>query len=454
MSVQIYANNASTTLTSSIIATDLTIIVADGSAFPSPAIGQYFLITIELGSLREIVKVSGRSGNTLTVASTGDRGQEGTSAAPWAPGSVVEGRTTRDSFARFARYEDLLFGYASTIYAPGTSAFTDKSVLFSSTDGKLRQDNANFNYNTTGTLLTVTNATVVSVLKASTIDSGAATPIGFKTNSGTQQFNIAHIASAVNYAGVRGGIVSTGAIVETIGSDTDIDLIFTPKGAGLARFAGAYGYTGINSPAQITATQNNYSPASASSANILRINSDAGRTITGFAGGVSGRTVTFVNNGTFTITFTNEDAGSTAGNRFKLNGASLDLFANTAATFWYDTVVSRWVALSSASAPVNIVQALTDAATINWDTSLGSIGTVTLAGSRIVAAPINAKIGSYMLKIVQDATGSRTITSWNAVFKWPLATPPTLSTAPASIDWLSFFYDGTNFIGSLLKGVA
>ena len=87
---------------------------------------------------------------------------------------------------------------------------------------------------------------------------------------------------------------------------------------------------------------------------------------------------------------------------------------------------------------------LTDAATINWDTDSGQVATVTLGGNRTVAAPTNLENGSfYSLEIVQDGTGSRTL-SWNAIFKFTGGTAPTLSTAASAKDYISFRSDGTN----------
>jgi hypothetical protein len=48
-----------------------------------------------------------------------------------------------------------------------------------------------------------------------------------------------------------------------------------------------------------------------------------------------------------------------------------------------------------------------------------------------------------VLIVVQDGTGSRTIT-WNSVFKWVGATAPTLSTAASSRDQFVFVSNGTN----------
>ena len=97
-------------------------------------------------------------------------------------------------------------------------------------------------------------------------------------------------------------------------------------------------------------------------------------------------------------------------------------------------------------------QILTDGPTISWDTSLGSVATVTLGGNRAIAAPTNLKIGSYILHIIQDGTGGRTLT-WNSVFKWPAGVAPVLTTTGNRRDLFSFVCDGTNLYGSYLPDV-
>ena len=97
-------------------------------------------------------------------------------------------------------------------------------------------------------------------------------------------------------------------------------------------------------------------------------------------------------------------------------------------------------------------QILTDGPTISWDVSLGSVATVTLGGNRTVAAPTNLKVGSYILTVIQDGTGSRTLT-WNTVFKWPAGVAPVLTTTGNRRDLFSFVCDGTNLYGSYLPDV-
>ena len=103
---------------------------------------------------------------------------------------------------------------------------------------------------------------------------------------------------------------------------------------------------------------------------------------------------------------------------------------------------SPWIRL-----PPPSTQTLTDAATINWNMATSYSAKVTLGDNRTMAAPTNLTDGgTYVLRVIQDGTGSRTIT-WNAVFKWPSATAPTLTTTAAGIDILTFVSDGTNLYG-------
>jgi hypothetical protein len=96
-------------------------------------------------------------------------------------------------------------------------------------------------------------------------------------------------------------------------------------------------------------------------------------------------------------------------------------------------------------------QTLTDAATVNWNMNSGQIATVTLAGNRTMAAPTNLKQGTYILFILQDAAGSRTMT-WNAVFRWPQGIAPVLSPYANWRDMLSFVSDGTYLYGTFVPG--
>lgn len=106
-----------------------------------------------------------------------------------------------------------------------------------------------------------------------------------------------------------------------------------------------------------------------------------------------------------------------------------------------------------AATPPDPTTTLTDAATVNWNMNNGTVATLTLGGNRTMAAPTNLSVRTFILKVIQDGTGSRTIT-WNSVFKWASGVPPVLSTAAGATDIISFFCDGTNLYGSYIRGAA
>ncbi|RLC74170.1 MAG: hypothetical protein DRI61_17125 [Chloroflexi bacterium] len=55
---------------------------------------------------------------------------------------------------------------------------------------------------------------------------------------------------------------------------------------------------------------------------------------------------------------------------------------------------------------------------------------------------------NLILKLVQDATGGRTVT-WPASVKWPDGgTAPTLTSAADAVDIIVFYFDGTNYYGN------
>jgi hypothetical protein len=87
-----------------------------------------------------------------------------------------------------------------------------------------------------------------------------------------------------------------------------------------------------------------------------------------------------------------------------------------------------------------------DAATITFDLST-SLHTVTLGDNRILALS-NETVGqTFVIRLVQDATGSRTVT-WFTTIKWAGGVAPTLTTTGNKTDVFGFIctsagnYDG------------
>jgi hypothetical protein len=120
MSQQLYANNATTTLSASVASTDTSINVASTTGWPSPANGTYFAVTIDSGTNVEVIYVFGVTGTTLTGCL---RGQENTVASNFQPGTTIEMRVTAGTLQRFARYQDRLYNIASVdaLLPPGSS---------------------------------------------------------------------------------------------------------------------------------------------------------------------------------------------------------------------------------------------------------------------------------------------------------------------------------------------
>ena len=97
-------------------------------------------------------------------------------------------------------------------------------------------------------------------------------------------------------------------------------------------------------------------------------------------------------------------------------------------------------------------QTLTDGTTISWDTSFGQIATVTLGGNRTLANATNLKVGTYVLHVIQDGTGGRTLTFSNQ-YRFTGNVSPPLTANANSRDMFSFVSDGTRLYGALIPDV-
>lgn len=99
---------------------------------------------------------------------------------------------------------------------------------------------------------------------------------------------------------------------------------------------------------------------------------------------------------------------------------------------------------------ISKVQTLTDGATINWNMDSGPVAHVTLGGNRTMAAPTNLRTGAtYILRV--NRTGAFKINSWNSIFDWPNGTAPIQTAVNGAIDLFSFYYDGVNLLGNVLR---
>ncbi|MCL4399658.1 hypothetical protein M1506_00050 [Patescibacteria group bacterium] len=91
---------------------------------------------------------------------------------------------------------------------------------------------------------------------------------------------------------------------------------------------------------------------------------------------------------------------------------------------------------------------LTGTTTIDWSQS--NTQTIVLGNSIALAFTNGQPGGHYTLALKQDATGSRTITSWGSNVRWSSGVAPTLTTTANKTDYIEFVYDG---LSSTFDGV-
>lgn len=100
------------------------------------------------------------------------------------------------------------------------------------------------------------------------------------------------------------------------------------------------------------------------------------------------------------------------------------------------------------------LQAITadsDGATITFDLASANIHTVTLGGNRTLALSNPSTGQCFMLRLLQDGTGSRTVT-WFTTIKWAGGSAPTLTTTASKADMIGFVCTGSNTYDGFIVG--
>ena len=118
--------------------------------------------------------------------------------------------------------------------------------------------------------------------------------------------------------------------------------------------------------------------------------------------------------------------------------------AASAANYWAAT--ANKVLTADGVNATGALTALTDAATVAVDMSLGVNFSLTIGGNRTLGAPSNTQVGrSGCIYVTQDGTGSRTL-AYNGVYKFAGGSAPVLSTAAGAIDRLTYFVRSASLI--------
>lgn len=253
-------NNAATTLSTAIDATETGLVVTDGSVFPTPGASEHFYVTlVSPQGMLEIVKVTARSGNVLT----GVRGAEGTTPSPFAAGSRVEARVTGQGVkdaaldADGALRDDLAASSGATIvgFAPtgGISSGTVAGAL-----GELDTDKVAFTrlddsdgatlvgFNPTGDIAATTVAGAIAELDTEKVgftrldDSDGASLVGY-TQGGAGSTTRTSQAKHREWVSVKDfGAVGDGVAVDTTAIQNAINVVGAAGGGTVFFPAGVY----------------------------------------------------------------------------------------------------------------------------------------------------------------------------------------------------------------------
>jgi hypothetical protein len=137
MPVQLFTNNATTTLAAAlgIGVLSMTVATGEGAKFPVLSGGDWFYATLESGANIEIVKVTARAADVFTIV----RAQEGTSDQSWSIGDTVELRLTNAWLSTVHTEDSLPAASIGDVVGPA-SAVDDRVVFFDGTTGKLIKD--------------------------------------------------------------------------------------------------------------------------------------------------------------------------------------------------------------------------------------------------------------------------------------------------------------------------
>ena len=216
-------------------------------------------------------------------------------------------------------------GLTTLLYVDGTNVIDAVDYLTSLQSPDVTITNsATFNGATIADLGSVTTADI----NGGTIDG---TVIG-----GTTAANVTASNLVATSADINGGTIDN----TTVGATTPNSAVVTT-----ANVTQTVTFSGVISPAQITASQNNYAPTGIGTTYEIRVDTDAtGYDITGIsASQVDGRELLLTNDGANAFTLTDEDANSTAANRFALQqDQNVVIQPGASVPLRYDGTASRW----------------------------------------------------------------------------------------------------------------
>ena len=155
----VFKNNAKTTLASGINSSVTSISVSAGSLLPSLTGSDFFFATIDDGTKNEIVKVTARSSNTLTVV----RAQDNTTAQSFSTGAVVELRLTAAILELFSQTGVAITDEIEAYLDANGLTFPDNTQAKFGTDNDLTIDHSS----ATGVSRIIDNSGILNIQQSS-----------------------------------------------------------------------------------------------------------------------------------------------------------------------------------------------------------------------------------------------------------------------------------------------
>lgn len=261
-----------------------------------------------------------------------------------------------------------------------------------------------------------------------------------------------------------------GRVIEQTGGD--VPGLYVPDGAGNWKRMNLSDAPSITEA--ITGNQDNWTPTGWEFLTVLRITADGNYNITGLVPSAGIRYI--VNADTAeTITLKNQDAASSAVNRFLILGGDLVLDPGAVVAVWYDTSTQRnrvgvpadYLAKSGGTMSGAIDMANNDvlglkeavysgtvdkgsssgAVTVDW--TQGHRQKITLIGNVTLSFTDPSGTGNLILVVTQDGVGGHSIAfPGGTLFQ---SGDSTLTGSPSSIDVIAFFFDGTTYYASINK---
>ena len=235
-------------------------------------------------------------------------------------------------------------------------------------------------------------------------------------------------------------------------------------------------YTSLNLTGDLTygtATGNRTVSTSATISTATISNLTAGTTIgtaatiTNLTAGTTTSTAANITNGTVQ-TLTASTANISQGSAILTQGTIATLNSTTGTIGNFTTTLTGDVTISTGSATVgtrvavvNTAQEYTAAHNFNattlvsgnsiaWNLQSNQVARLVLSTTGTMADATNKVDGATYILLVTQGTGSNTL-DWNATYKWPGGTKPTLTTGSGKSDIFTFVSDGTSLFGATSK---